>query len=592
MGRAIIRSKIFAKQNIPGTGGGGGGSAITVYDEGVSLTTNVTSFNFTGLGIDATAAGNAVTVNVDNHTVIEVKNATAAVIPKGAVCYLNPSGTSATHPEILLASATSEATSSKTIGVAHSNINPGAVGLLIISGEIYGTGSEPLNTSAYNAGALLWLSTTAGQWTTTVPTFPNHSVFIGHVTRSQNVNGRVVIKIQNGFEMSELHDTKFSSLAQNDILMYDNATGPRPFWKNQKMLIPNTASDLLNLKSTNALVPGAWYQISDKPANWTVYIQAITESTLNPKGVALYVGRTEDMDCWYDLTANNPIKIYDPKYKNTVEGWITIEKFKWNNASWNGNYIGENSIVYVDGSTSITNFVNNFITDGSIVVLVGTTISVSFSNNTISGSSLDLTNNLVLTDVSYNTIFTSTIFAPDAGSGPFSYNAIESSNLEIYNGSTITYCNIFGMGFKSGSAVIDTGSNFEGCEYFLNGASTFYADYDLDDPAIYDGVSQVTLPFGHNQWVGEARVGGNAVPTYLITDIINFPSYHFLSIYNKNAGTCLVQLRDTTAFFKFYSGVLAPDLTYAEDYAVFTGIVPKIGPATGLNMVLLDYKKY
>ena len=43
---------------------GGGGSAITVKDEGTTLTTNVTSFDFVGTGVTATAVGDAVTVNV------------------------------------------------------------------------------------------------------------------------------------------------------------------------------------------------------------------------------------------------------------------------------------------------------------------------------------------------------------------------------------------------------------------------------------------------------------------------------------------------------------------------------------------------
>jgi hypothetical protein len=42
----------------------GGGSAITVSDEGTNLTSNATSFNFTGSGVTATNSGGAVTVNV------------------------------------------------------------------------------------------------------------------------------------------------------------------------------------------------------------------------------------------------------------------------------------------------------------------------------------------------------------------------------------------------------------------------------------------------------------------------------------------------------------------------------------------------
>lgn len=46
------------------TGGGGGGSAIAVRDEGILLTAGVTSFDFVGAGVTATAVGNAVTVTV------------------------------------------------------------------------------------------------------------------------------------------------------------------------------------------------------------------------------------------------------------------------------------------------------------------------------------------------------------------------------------------------------------------------------------------------------------------------------------------------------------------------------------------------
>lgn len=43
----------------------GAGSAIEVFDEGVSLTTNVTSFDFVGAGVSVTNTGDAVTVEID-----------------------------------------------------------------------------------------------------------------------------------------------------------------------------------------------------------------------------------------------------------------------------------------------------------------------------------------------------------------------------------------------------------------------------------------------------------------------------------------------------------------------------------------------
>lgn len=44
--------------------GGGGGSALTIKDDGTTLTTGATSIDFTGAGVTASATGTAVTVNI------------------------------------------------------------------------------------------------------------------------------------------------------------------------------------------------------------------------------------------------------------------------------------------------------------------------------------------------------------------------------------------------------------------------------------------------------------------------------------------------------------------------------------------------
>lgn len=59
---------------LPEIGGGGGGSAISVSDEGSLLTAGVTSFNFVGAGVVATAVGDAVTVTVAGGSSIQSGN--------------------------------------------------------------------------------------------------------------------------------------------------------------------------------------------------------------------------------------------------------------------------------------------------------------------------------------------------------------------------------------------------------------------------------------------------------------------------------------------------------------------------------------
>lgn len=157
---------------------------------------------------------------------VEVINKTGSPIPEGSIVYLKSTSSSGTHPEILLADADTEATSSKTLGAVYETIPDNTVGYVVTSGEV-----DNLDTSMYNIGDKLWLSQTAGQVTTTPPVQPAHTVFIGTVTRSQNGNGRILYAIQNGYELNELHNVLISSTPlDNDVLTYESSTA---LWKNK-----------------------------------------------------------------------------------------------------------------------------------------------------------------------------------------------------------------------------------------------------------------------------------------------------------------------------------------------------------------------
>jgi hypothetical protein len=159
---------------------------------------------------------------------VAVINKTGSTITKGSIVYLKSTSASGTHPEILLADADTEATSSKTLGATYEDILNDAVGYVVTSGEV-----DNLDTTAYNIGDKLWLSQTAGQVTTTPPTQPAHTVFIGTVTRSQNTNGRVLYAIQNGYELGELHDVLLTTPANNEALVYESSSS---LWKNKPIL--------------------------------------------------------------------------------------------------------------------------------------------------------------------------------------------------------------------------------------------------------------------------------------------------------------------------------------------------------------------
>lgn len=186
---------ITGQEIIDAASGGGGDMLKSVYDP-----------QDTGIVLSA------------SKEMVDVINKTGSAIPKGSIVYLKSTSSSGTHPEILLADADTEATSSKTLGAVYETIANNATGYVVTSGEV-----DNLDTSMYNIGDKLWLSQTAGQVTTTPPVQPAHTVYIGTVTRSQNGNGRILYAIQNGYELNELHNVLITSPQNGDSLEYDGS---------------------------------------------------------------------------------------------------------------------------------------------------------------------------------------------------------------------------------------------------------------------------------------------------------------------------------------------------------------------------------
>ena len=167
-------------------------------------------------------------VDSAERVMFQAKNGYGTTLTKGTIVYLKTSSSSAQYPEVLKANASTEAGSSKTIGAVYEDISPGQIGYIVTNGRVHN-----LNTEAYNVGDKLWLATTDGEVTTTPPTQPDHTVFIGTVTRSQSSNGGILYAIQNGYELNELHNVLISSPATGHYLYYDATTDPtKPLWKN------------------------------------------------------------------------------------------------------------------------------------------------------------------------------------------------------------------------------------------------------------------------------------------------------------------------------------------------------------------------
>lgn len=152
-----------------------------------------------------------------------VRNETGATLTKGTVVYI--SGGSGNKPLVSKASASTEASSSKTFAILAADIPTNSNGQAVTIGLLKG-----LNTSAFTAGANLWLSTVAGEIVSpNPPASPAHSVFLGNVVRVHATQGEIEVRIQNGLELGELHDVLLTSPTEGQVLKYDATSG---LWKN------------------------------------------------------------------------------------------------------------------------------------------------------------------------------------------------------------------------------------------------------------------------------------------------------------------------------------------------------------------------
>jgi hypothetical protein len=177
----------------------------------------------------------------------EVRNTTGATLTKGTVVYI--SGATGNKPTVSKALATGDSTSAQTFGLVQANISNNSNGYVVCTGDIVG-----LDTSSFAEGEQLYLSsTTAGTYTATKQLAPAHLVYIGVVTRSHPTQGQIEVKVQNGYELYELHDVSIVSKANNEGLFYESSTN---LWKNK------TIATVLGYTPYNAANPSNYIALT------------------------------------------------------------------------------------------------------------------------------------------------------------------------------------------------------------------------------------------------------------------------------------------------------------------------------------------
>lgn len=199
--------------------------------------------------------GNTIS-NLGQHLHARVVNKTTPLVPLTKAGYevVIVSGAAGQRLAVRLAKADSDANSAGTLGIVCENIAGNQEGFICSVGQLINintTGS--LQGETWNDGDSLYLSpTTFGAITNVKPSAPFHEVRLGYVEYAHAVNGKIYVKIDNGYELDELHNVAINSLtlANKDILQYNSVSS---IWENKKqpIEIQAAASD-----ETTALTTG------------------------------------------------------------------------------------------------------------------------------------------------------------------------------------------------------------------------------------------------------------------------------------------------------------------------------------------------
>lgn len=200
-------------------------------------------WNDTAGTLDLKLKGGAVTLQIGQETVARVVNKTATNISLLEANYqaVRVTGAQGQRPKVDLAQANSELNSTTTLGLVTETILNNAEGFITTSGQVQQintTGS--LQGETWVDGDVLYLSgTVAGRITNIKPIAPIHTVIIGFVEYAHITQGKIFVKVDNGYELDELHNVSAIAPNNNEALVYDTAT---LLWK-PKALVADTIVD-------------------------------------------------------------------------------------------------------------------------------------------------------------------------------------------------------------------------------------------------------------------------------------------------------------------------------------------------------------
>ena len=428
---------------------------------------------YADLGIGSTAAAYTSTLK---H---EVK--ASQTISKGQAVYV--SSADGTNMIVSKASNVSEQFSSKTMGLLETSLVANGKGNVITEGLLSG-----LNTNGANAGDPVWLGVDGALifGLANKPYAPAHLVFIGIVTRANANNGEIFVKVQNGFEMKELHNYAEGSVQNNEVIVYESATSLYKPKSIPTILgytpVPDSRTITINGTSYDLSANRSWTITTDASARSILrYVATASQTTFTISG-GYTPGLTDvyrngvKLDNSTDFTATNGTTIVltnGASVNDVIEVYRYQTAFLANNALrtvtefiatagqttfsvtynsglvdvfYNGSKLVSSEFTAGNGTTIVLNFpcnLNDSVAVHAYSYTVGAFTGQAQLNGTgfvkASGTTITYDNSTYLTSINSSQVTTALGYTPYNATNPSGY--ITSSSLSAYlplTGGTLT----------------------------------------------------------------------------------------------------------------------------------------------------------
>ena len=301
-----------------------GSNVLPIVQGGVTDQITVTNLGqgIFNLGLPITASsvsssggftGSLSGVSTDARNIlVNVLNQSGYDIAKGLVVRITGSNNSSDIPRIVTASYTNEDNSANTLGITNEAILNGNSGSVITEGILLG-----INTTGYTSGQLIYLGAN-GAITGSAPVAPLQAVRLGEIIRQQSNNGSIYVRVDNGYELGELHDVvdNTTTSSYGDLLVKSGSV-----WINSKQLTGSYGlTGSLNATSITGSFTGSINGAVVDNTAWTSYTPTWTAQVTNPTlgngtitGAYKVIGKT----CFVRITLN-----YGTTTSGGSGGWL------------------------------------------------------------------------------------------------------------------------------------------------------------------------------------------------------------------------------------------------------------------------------